>query len=174
MKYDAHQFFIKHGYVHTWGDSGCFDMSQLLVNFPGFAHSVGDTIDGIEYRWATEGDLPLIAPCIADAAPDFVPHYRELKNPTIIAVKDGEVVGALMVFIEADGHGVGSVGCTVTKKAHQGKGIATSMVQIGTKHLKQEGFKTAFLGYTYTDIVKMYARAGYTVCMEYFMGEKQF
>jgi RimJ/RimL family protein N-acetyltransferase len=57
---------------------------------------------------------------------------------------------------------------------HQGKGIATTMVRLGTKYLKDIGLSHAFLGYTYTDILAMYRRAGYEVCMEYFMGEKKF
>ena len=85
---------------------------------------------------------------------------------------NGEIAGALHVCREIEGKGVGSVGCTVTMRRHQGKGIATAMVRLGTRHLKDTGLSQAFLGYTYTDIVGMYGRAGYRVCMEYFMAEK--
>ena len=76
--------------------------------------------------------------------------------------------------LEVEGEGLGSVGCTATRPEAQGQGIATRMVQAGTQYLKDQGMKKAFLGYTYTDILRMYGRAGYTVCQEYFMAEKRF
>ena len=168
----AHKFFMKHGYKHAWGECGCFDMSQDLAGFSQNVHSVGDIINGICYRWATENDMDGILNCVTEAHEDFVKYYKTTIDPVIIAVKDGVVVGTLMVGIETEGKGIGSVGCTTTMPKHQGRGIATQMVILGTKHLKDIGLQKAFLGYTYTDIVSMYARAGYMVCMEYYMGEK--
>jgi ribosomal protein S18 acetylase RimI-like enzyme len=50
MNNNAHEFFKKRGYVHAWGDCGCFDMSQTFGNFDFGENSVGDTIGGITYR----------------------------------------------------------------------------------------------------------------------------
>jgi len=180
MNNNAHVFFEKNGYVHSWGESGCFDMSQLLVNFEYNEHSIGDAINGITYRWATLNDLDCIEKCVSDAQESFLVYYqdkklyeKDTKTPVLIAVKDDEVLGALMVCIETEGKHIGSVGCTATVHKHRGKGIATNMVKLSTKYLKEIGLTKAFLGYTYTDIVKMYGRAGYTVCMEYYMGAKK-
>ena len=53
-----------------------------------------------------------------------------------------------------------------------GRGIATNLVRLGTRYLKDSGMRRAFLGYTYTDIVRMYERAGYRICQRYFMAAK--
>lgn len=179
MKENAHEFFKKYGYIHSWEKTGCFDMSMNLKDFVWNKAKIGDTIDGITYRFATKEDIPQISECVADAQKDFVQYYQEEKHytkntnvPVIIALDKNKVVGALIVSIETEGKDLGSVGCTATIHSHRGKGIATNMVCLGTKYLKEIGLGKAFLGYTYTDIVKMYARAGYQVCMEYFMAEK--
>jgi ribosomal protein S18 acetylase RimI-like enzyme len=173
MNRNAHEFFKRHGYVHAWGGSGCFDMSRDLTGNVFCEQYVGDTIDGVEYRWATEGDMGQIIRCVADAEENFVQYYKSDDTPVIVAVKDGEVVGTLMVGVDGEGEGIGSVGCTTTMKKYRGRGIATNMVRLGTKHLREAGLPKAFLGYTYTEIVNMYGRAGYEICMEYFMGEKE-
>jgi ribosomal protein S18 acetylase RimI-like enzyme len=179
MNNGAHNFFIKYGYKHSWGDCGCFDMSQMLKDFDYNEHTIGDTINGITYRWATEDDICNIVKCVTDAEESFVKYYKNetlyeegTKTPVIIAVKGNEVLGTLIVNVETEGKGIGSIGCTATVHKHRNKGIATNMVNLGTKYLKDMDLRIAFLGYTYTDIVNMYGRAGYKVCMEYYMGEK--
>ena len=61
---DAYNFFSKRGYSHSWEDANCFDMRADLdaVKFP--SESIGDTIDGITYRFATISDIPKITKII--------------------------------------------------------------------------------------------------------------
>ena len=179
MNNGAHKFFAKHGYTHSWGDEGCFDMSQNLNDFECANISIGDTINGITYRWAASRDLCNITKCVADAHEDFVQYYQDTKlyEPggkisVLVAEAGEEICGTLMVAQDTEGEGLGSVGCTATMHKHREKGIAGTLVKLGTKHLKEIGLKKAFLGYTYTYILNIYRRAGYEVCMEYFMGEK--
>jgi ribosomal protein S18 acetylase RimI-like enzyme len=182
MNDGAHDFFIKHGYIHSWGDdSGCFDMGQDLRNFNHCVHAIGDTINGITYRWAVISDLNNIIKCVTDADDVFIDYYNERElyendsdTRVLVAETDGEIAGVLMVALETEGKvkGMGSVACTATVHKHRNKGIATTMVQLGTKHLKELGLDRAYLEYTYTDIVNMYGKAGYKVTMQYFMGEK--
>ena len=181
MNKGADRFFRNRGYVHNWGDTGCFDMSMDLTQAKEQPVHVGDTVSGITYRMAQVEDLPGIESCVRAAQESFVPYYLEpvhyaagTVSPVLIAVRDGQVLGALIVSLEVEGEGLGSVGCTATRPEAQGQGIATRMVQAGTQYLKDQGMKKAFLGYTYTDILRMYGRAGYTVCQEYFMAEKRF
>ncbi|MCL2386877.1 MAG: GNAT family N-acetyltransferase [Defluviitaleaceae bacterium] len=181
MNNNAHEFFKKRGYVHAWGDdTGCFDMSQSLSDFTFRENSVGDTINGITYRWAGISDLDKVLKCVNAAEEKFVQYYQtesfyKKGNDIVVlvAAQGSDILGTLHVCKEIEGKGVGTVGCTTTAPEHQGKGIATTMVKLGTKHLKDTGLSSAFLGYTYTGIVSMYSRAGYKVCMEYFMGEKK-
>ncbi|MCL1862225.1 MAG: GNAT family N-acetyltransferase [Defluviitaleaceae bacterium] len=165
-------FFEKRGYIHSWGDACCYDMSQTLADFRYDAHKIGDSINGITYRWATPADQAEIMTCVKAAHENFIPYYADTKALILIAEKDDEIVGTLQVSIEIEGKGIGCVGCTTTKPSCQGQGIATTMVQLGTKHLKDVGLPTAFLGYTYTSIVKMYEKSGYKTSAEYFMASK--
>lgn len=179
MNNTAHNFFQKRGYVHSWNDCGCFDMEQTLKDFNYNEHSIGDEINNIMYRWASIDDLDNIVKCVSDADENFVQYYQDKRlyekgtdTPVLIAEKDNEILGTLMISIEVEDKNLGSVGCTTTVHKHRNKGIATNMVKLGTKYLKDIGLSKAFLGYTYTSIVNMYSRAGYKVSMEYFMGEK--
>ena len=181
MKQGADTFFRKRGYHHNWGETGCFDMDMELSDAPDEPVHVGDTVNGITYRMAQLEDLPGIEICVQDAEEGFLSYYQETQHyaegtraPVLVAVRDGEVLGTLIVSLEVEGKGLGSVGCTATRTDARGRGIATRMVQAGTQYLKDAGMERAFLGYTYTNILGMYARAGYKVCQEYFMAEKRF
>lgn len=176
----ADGFFRKRGYHHSWGDTECLDMSQDLADFTYTEHAVGDVIDGRLYRFAGPEDTEAIRDCVSEAQESFVPYYMEAQHyakgsrtPVLIACEAERVQGALIVSLETEGKGLGSVGCTATRPAAQGQGIATRLVQIGTRFLKDAGMERAFLGYTYTDIVRMYARAGYRISQKYFMAEKE-
>jgi ribosomal protein S18 acetylase RimI-like enzyme len=154
-------------------------MSQALKDFNYKDNSIGDKINGITYRWATINDLDNIVKTVSDAEESFAEYYKnkqlyemDSKTRVLIAVKEYEVAGALMVSRETEGKNIGSIGCTSTAHTHRNQGIATNMILIGTKYLKDSGLKKAFLGYTYTSLVKFYSRAGYKICMEYYMGEK--
>ena len=180
MNHGADRFFRNRGYVHSWGETECLDMNEDLSTFTYQEHAIGDTINGITYRWATEADLEGIRSCVTDAEEGFVQYYMEpfhyqegSRAPVLVAEKEGQILGTLIVSLEVEGEGRGSVGCTATRTDARGQGIATNMVRLGTRFLKDSGMKEAFLGYTYTDIVRMYARAGYSVCQRYFMAVKE-
>ena len=196
--YDGNRvFFEKRGYVHTWGDGECVDMMLDMTDIDDLGVNIGDTVpavskkhpeldpDALEnrmtYRFADESDMEKTADCVAEALEHFVQYY---KNPEPYRGEDGErvliaengnglVCGALLVSAGGEAAGLGSVGCTSTRESYQGRGIAPNMVKAGTMYLKQQGLEKGYLGFTYTDIIPMYARAGYKVSMKYFMGEKK-
>ncbi len=179
MNRDAHHFFIKRGYTHSWGDMRCIDMERELSDFHYNAHSVGDTINEVTYRWATIDDLDGILVCLSDNEEDFTKYYQNKnyyksgsKERVIIAEKDNEVMGALAILIESARPGMGSLALTATARKHRNRGIATTLVTLAMKYLKDIGMERAHGGYTYSDLISMYERAGLGVCMEYFMGEK--
>jgi len=177
----ASAFFEKRGYTHSW-DCNCFDMRFPLSEFTKEEHSVGDTVDGICYRFATEEDAENVFACTDDAYDEFTPYYKNdalyrgngKQNPKVLIALDGEeVVGTLFVNLETEGEGIGSVGCTTVKSSHQGRHIGVNMVTIGTKFLKDAGMKDAYLGYTYSGLDHMYGYAGYKVCIYYMMAKKK-
>lgn len=178
MNEGAHDFFKKRGYRHSWEDMGCFDMEQMLEDFPCMDHFLGETRNGATYRLAVPEDLEQVVRCVSDAEPKFLRFYqnknfyqKDTQRPIVIAEKNGEVLGAILLYID-HGKSMGSVGATATARPYRNQGVATNMVKVGTKYLKDLGLKRACLGYTYTQIVKMYGKAGYRVSVEYFMGEK--
>ena len=91
----------------------------------------------------------------------------------MIAKKDLEVCGSIIISIETEEKNTGSVGCTATKTNFRHQKIATHLVKIGTKYLKDIGMKYGHLGYTYTGLDKLYGYAGYRITTKYMMAEKQ-
>ena len=179
----ADLFFKRRGYVYMreHGDSLCLDMDMAIRDFVDDGLEIGAVIAGIRYRFAVAADMAAIEECMLDAAENFVPFYRKAHfyegkaTPAVlIAEKDGLVLGAVMVGIENAGGGDhGSIGCTATREAYRGRGIGTTMVRLATKHLRDIGADYAFIGFTNTDIMSIYAKSGYKICMEYFAAEKK-
>ncbi len=179
MNNGAHHFFEKNGYIHSWGDCGCFDMEQDFKNFRFSKNSIGDEIDGIRYRRAIIEDTSSVVKCMEDAQNDFIQYYQDgslyigsAKNFVLIAEKDSEVLGALIVCIESEGKDIGGIACVATMQKYRNHGIATTLVTLATKYMKDIGLSKAFVGYTYTYVANMYKRAGYEASKEYFMGQK--
>ncbi len=171
------ELFERLGYVHTWGDDECVDMITDFSNTDCLKLHIGDTVNGITYRFATHADKPAVLDCVKDAHDHFTPYYSsdELYNPDndehILIALDGDLVcGSLLV--ECYDKARGSVGCTNTRHAYRGRGVATNMVKVATRYLYDEGFKSSWLGFTFTGIIPMYGKSGYKVFMKYFMGEK--
>ncbi len=176
---DSYNFFRKRGYVHSWKDANCFDMRVDLdkVNFPG--QSIGDIVDGVEYRFANVNDIDKIVECTDDAEQAFSQYYKnkelykaESSQKVLIAVVNGEVCGTLIISIETEAKGLGSVGCTTVSHKYRGRHIGVNMVVLGTKYLKSLGLKNGYLGYTYSGLDKMYGYAGYKICIYYCMAQK--
>lgn len=63
----ASVFFEKRGYYHSWGECNCFDMKMPLDRIKDNNEAIGDTINGITFRWGTAGDLDGITECADDA-----------------------------------------------------------------------------------------------------------
>ena len=177
---ESYNFFSKRGYKHSWNDANCFDMRADLekIKFP--SESIGDTIDGITYRFATVIDIPKIIECTDDAHQQFSQYYENKKlynensnERVLIATKDDQVCGTLIIGIETEEIGVGSVECTAVSHKYRGKHIGVNMVVLGTKYLKLLGLKNGYLGYTYSGLDKMYGYAGYKICIYYAMAQKQ-
>ena len=171
-------FFERRFYTHSWGNDECFDMDMELKDTI-CDYNLGDIVNGIRYRLATINDLEEIKKCTDDAQDSFTKYYMNTKlydtnNDQIVLVAEdnGEICGTLIISKETEAPNMGSVGCTTTKHNHQGRGIATTMVQIGTRYLRDLGYKYGHLGYTYTGLDKMYGKAGYKVSTKYFMAEK--
>lgn len=172
----ASDFFTKRGYAHTWS-CNCFDMRFPLERFAQNSCHVGDTIEGVTYRWAVPGDLAGICACTDDAFPEFTVFYQNesLYMPdgakVLIAVLEGEIVGTLIVE-PGDGNQPGSIGCTTVRQAYRGRHIAVNLVTVGTGHLRDMGMKDAYLSYTYSGLDHLYGYAGYRICVYFMMAEK--
>ena len=176
----ASRFFEKRGYVHDWGNEcNCFDMKFPLSEFEKEEHNIGDTIDGVYYRFATIEDREGVSACTDAALKEFTKWYQDdflyTENDSsrvLIALSDNKVVGTLMVDTNHK-NGLGSVGCTAVHPEYRGKHIAVNMVTLGTKYLKDVGLKDAYLSYTYSGLDKMYGYAGYKIFVYFMMAKKK-
>lgn len=176
----AADFFAKRGYVHSWEDADCFDMRFELKDMAEIPWQIGDTIQGITYRFATLEDIGGILECTEDACSEFSVYYRDEEQyapdgeqRVLIALKGQEVCGALMVGPEHGVPGLGGIGCTTVKTSSQGQHIATNLVLLGTRVLKDIGMREAYLGYTYSGLDRLYGAAGYQIKVFYMMAEKK-
>ena len=173
-------WFLQRGYIHDWGDCGCFDMDLDLTQTSENYEPLESVISGIRYRYAKLTDREALLTCVAEGEVDFVPYYEEeeqyedgTKTPILVAVDGEQIVGAIMIDMGTRIVGEGTVGCTVTHPQYRGKGIATYLVRIATGILKAQGLERASLQYTYTDILKLYQRSGYQVSKEYYMAAEK-
>ncbi len=175
----AVEFFEKREYKHSWVDCNCFDMYQKLSTYKPREYNIGDTVNGIQYDWATIKDLDDIIVCATDAHESFVIHYKnknlyneQSKNKVLIAKDQDKVVGAVIVNIGTDRDRMGTLGCTVVKHSHRKKKIASILCDMATAYFKQNRFKDAFLSYTFTGLDVLYGYSNYRICVYYFMAEK--
>lgn len=177
----AVEFLRKRGYLHSYGESNCFDMHMELEHFgaEGLIDDMTCVIDGITYRTAGISDISKITDCTDDAEEGFTKYYRNESlysggcdaDESVIGAFEGDIaVGALMVNRESDI--LGSLGCTSVRNAYRGRKIATNMVKLGVKALCARGLKKSFLGYTYSGLDKLYGSSGFKICVYYFMAEK--
>ena len=176
---NSSDFFEKRGYIHSW-DCNCFDMFLPLKEFDKKDYSIGSVINGILYRWATKDDLNKIIKCVDDAEESFTKYYKNEKlyrktnnQRVLIALKDDEVVGTLIVSKETEAKDLGCVGCTTVKHSCRGKHIGVNIVIVGTKYLKDIGLTNANLSYTYTGMDHMYGYSGYKISCYYMMARKK-
>ena len=178
MSDNAHVFFMKHGYIHSWEGEKCIDMDRDMNTFACTGINVGDVINGTIYRWANCNDIKQVVSFISSSYESFTEHYQnpELynqsnQNTVLIAELDKEITGAIIVSVDID-DSLGSLGALSTAEKHRKKGIATNLLNLGTKFLKDIGVRRVHLSYTYCALIPMYSRAGYKICQEYYMGEK--
>ena len=176
----ASGFFEKRGYQHAREDVDCFDMQFSLKDMAEIPYRIGDSIEGITYRFAAPADREGILQCTDDACAEFSQYYADEKlydpqgqERVLIAVREQEVCGALMVDPETGVPDLGSIGCTVVKSAWQGRHIATNLVLLGTGALKKWGMKEAYLSYTYSGLDRLYGTAGYRIKVFFMMAQKQ-
>ena len=179
----ASTFFKKHGYSHSWKNVNCFDMKMSLSNFNQNDYNIGDTINGVTYRWATKDEISEIIECCDDACKyqdeKFSKYYKnellyedDNNQKVLVAIKNNKIVGTLIISIETEGKDLGCVGCTCVMFSETHQKIGTNLVKLGTKYLKDIGLKNASLSYTYSGLDKLYGASGYMISTYYFMGEK--
>lgn len=172
------EFFEKRGYYHSW-DCNCFDMTVDLKELICDPLQPGDTINGISYRLATPEDINAVCECVNDAHSSFTRWYNNDKlygectrERVLIATCENDIAGALIVSEGTERAGTGSLGCTAVRHTYRGKGIATNLVKLGTKYLKEAGLNEGYVGYTYSGLDVLYGYSGYRICTYYMMAKK--
>jgi len=174
----ASDFFENRGYYHN-NDADNFDMLFPLSEFCKEDNDIGDTVDGVRYRFAEKSDRLSVCACTDDASEEFTEYYDsdylyegDPDSRVLIAEIGNEVVGALMV--DCSESGIGTIGCMAVKTAYRGRRIATHLTILATKYLRDRGMKEAFLSYTYSGLDRLYGAAGYKINVYYMMAKKKF
>lgn len=176
---DPAAFFEKRGYRHVWGEANCFDMEAELPTLEISGCGLGDTIEGVLYRWAEPEDLPQVLTCVEEGEAGFTEFYRPDSlyreggaQRALLAVTEKSVCGGILVGLETDGPQTGSLGCTVVSPPYRGRHIGVNLTLLGTKFLKDAGLKKGFIGYTYSGLQRLYGQAGYKISSYYYMASK--
>jgi ribosomal protein S18 acetylase RimI-like enzyme len=170
MNDNVHEFFIKRGYTHRWGDCPCYDLMQDLSTFNWTKADIGDIIDGITYRYYENRDKNDLMQAVSEVDFSWLDIFKHNESKVILAVKDDIICGFIMLGKNNDYPNIGSIGCTGTVPEYRSKGIGTMLSLIATRELKKQGFEYAYA--EYTDLLNLYSRANYNVYIEYFMGSK--
>ncbi len=173
----AENFFMKKGYINS-SECDYFDMGQYLVNFDFDKIKIGDTIDGIEYRFANEDDIDNICVCTDDAQESFTKYYKMKEHyrgnsRVMVAVANGEIAGTMMMGLETEGNNVGCLAVATTKHKYRNRHISANLTNLATKYLKDNKMEYAHLNYTYTGLDHVYGYAGYEICVYYTKASKQ-
>ena len=173
----ACEFLSKRNYAHA-NSANIFDMDMTISDETAFNVHVGDTWDGITYRFATEKDKENVIACCKAGAEYFAGFYLsdELYSDggdekVLVAEENGEVVGNLLVSTYDE---IGTIGCVTVAPKARGKRVGSRMSVAATSYIKDKGLKRAFLSYTYSGLDKMYGTAGYNICVYYYMAQKTF
>ncbi len=180
LKEDFTGFFHKRGYSHSWGEGNCFDLIAELSEVDLNKIGLEKRFEGIAFRFGVPEDLPQVLFCVQDAEEEFLPFYQPLSlyeessnTRALLAVREGEVLGAVLVSTEGEGENTGSIGCTAVASRHQGQGVAKRLVAEGTAYLKERGLAKSFIGYTYSGLQRLYGPAGYRIYCYYDMAQKE-
>ncbi len=172
-------FFRKRGYTHAWGDMLCFDMSLSLDDFAYAEHAVGDRIDDVAYRIAAPGDRATVCEMMDAACSDFTVYYADeslyqssASTCVLLAEKAGQICGSVLVILDEGEPRLGALGCIGVAPPWRGQRIASQLVLLGTRLLKERGMRAALIGYTYSSLEKLYGLAGYEICRYYMIARK--
>lgn len=170
------EFLKRRGYIHG-NQNNIFDMDMVIDDDTQFDINMGDTVDGVTYRFANISDREGITECCNSGADYFARFYQSDKlyqdseERVLVADMGGEVVGNLLISTYGE---PGVIGCVTVSPKARGKKIGSRMSVAATSYIKKKGLKRAFLSYTYSGLDKMYGSAGYKICVYYFMAKKEF
>jgi GNAT superfamily N-acetyltransferase len=128
---------------------------------------------GTTLRRATATDVPRLTELVRSAYGDYVERIGARPRPmtddyadvirthqVIVALRDGDVVGLIVLRIDADGFLVDNV---AVDPAHQGTGVGRVLLEFAEAAAREAGFDSIYL-YTHermTENLALYSRVGY-------------
>lgn len=167
-------FFIKHGYKHSWGDTPCLDLIMDLSD----AEISLENKNNVVYRVANSDDLEDLKQEVAKVDNDWVQYYSEIHDRIIVAEKDKKIAGFVIledknVFTPAfSGKKVSGFGAIGVVPEYRKLHIGFNLVKFCNLELKRRGFDISYAAYTYLE--GFYKSLGFKPYVYYFMGVKEF
>ena len=168
--HDAVSFFSKRGYSAEWTSA---NMGMFLDEFDADSLKIYPAPEGTEFRIARPEEKASVLRAVEDAEPDWTVIFEDCADPVMIARRDGETVGFLILGkgrFHPEREAVGSVGCVGVVHAARRKGTGLRMVAEGCRWLKDRGYKSVEL--RYVELVDWYSRIGFEVTGHQWMGGK--
>jgi predicted N-acetyltransferase YhbS len=172
-KSSYYKWFENRGFIHDWTS---FDMVVDLVNFAYRAEDFPCAIDGVIIKKLGNNSNEIMS-CRngADRVENGWGEYFLGGNvEAIIAVKDKEVIGGVLVpslfLFDGTLKETGSFGVLWVLDEYRNKGLGMKLYANSLFELKNRGYKTCHIGYTYLDA--WYGKLGAEKYIEYWIGGK--
>ena len=173
-KSSYHKWFENRDFIYDWTS---FDMIVDLENFTYTEKNFPCSLDGTVFRKLGENKDEVMS-CYngADSVEKGWGEYF-LKDNTeaIIALKGKEVIGGVIVpsFCIFDGSlkDAGSFGVIWVLEEYREKGVGMKLYLKSLLDLRERGFKSCHIGYTYLD--SWYGKLGAKKYIDYWIGAKK-
>ena len=176
---DPRPFFENRGYKAEWA-SADLTMPTAFLHTPGFQaleQSLPPCPKEVYFRLARPEDENALLAAVEQVDSPWVPFYRETSTPVMLACREEDILGFALADPKANalfarsGEQMGAIGCVGVVPAARENGVGLQMVREATFFLAGKGCEEIHIGYTH--LAYWYARLGYRVRMEFWMGEKE-
>jgi len=175
-KSNYYKWFENRGFVYEWSP---FDMIVNLEEFEYKDEDYSCSLEGTVFK-KLEKDSDEMTSCYNGAnsvEEGWGEYYRADDTEGIIAVKDKEVIGGVIVspscLFDVSLKETGIFGVIWVLSKYERNGIGTKLYQKALCELKNKGCKLCHIYYTYKPLDLWYSKLGAKKYIEYWIGSKR-
>jgi GNAT superfamily N-acetyltransferase len=175
-KSSYYKWFENRGFVYEWTP---FDMIVDLEHFEYKDEDYSCSLEGVVFKKLDKNSDEMTS-CYNGAnsvGEGWGDYYRGDDAEGIIAVKDKEVIGGVLIsssfLFDLSLKETGSFGVIWTLEKYEKNGIGTKLYQKALYELKNKGYKFCHIYYTYKPLDLWYGKLGAKTYIEYWIGSKK-